>query len=55
MCLIISLVFSYLSVMFYLEGNIMNALINGLIALFFIVLLVRNIIKTKKERDNREQ
>ncbi len=50
MCLVISLVFSYLAIMFYQEGSILNALINGIIAIFFIALLVRNIIKTKKER-----
>ncbi len=51
MCLIIALVFSYLTVMFYSEGNYTNALINGIIALFFLALLLRNILKTKREKN----
>lgn len=54
MCVIISLVFSYLSVMFFYEGDMANGLINGVIALFFIGLLIRNILKTKKQRENHE-
>ncbi len=50
MCLIISGVFSYLAYSFYIDGETTNALINGSIALFFIGLLIRNILKTKKER-----
>ena len=50
MCLIIALVFSYLSLMFLSEGSYLNATINGIIAIAFIALLVRNILKTKKER-----
>jgi len=50
MCLIISAVFSYLAYSFYESGDTTNALINGAIALFFVGLLIRNILKTKKER-----
>ncbi len=50
MCLVISGIFSYLAYSFYMDGNTINAIINGTIALFFIGLLIRNIIKTKKER-----
>jgi len=50
MCLIISGVFSYLAYTFYMDGDTMNTLINGAIALFFVGLLIRNIIKTRKER-----
>ena len=50
MCVIISGVFSYLAYSFYMDGDITNTLINGTIALFFIGLLVRNILKTRKER-----
>jgi hypothetical protein len=50
MCLIISGVFSYLAYSFYIDGAIANALINGGIALFFTGLLIRNILKTKKEK-----
>ena len=53
MCLIIACVFSYLSYVFYVDGDITNSLINGSIALGFIVLLVRNILKTKKERKTK--
>jgi len=37
--------------MFFSEGNYLNAFINGIIALIFIALLIRNILKTKKERE----
>jgi len=52
MCLIISGVFSYLAYSFYMDGDMNNTLINGAIALFFVGLLVRNILKTKKEKKN---
>ncbi len=48
MCLIIACVFAYLSFSFYEEGNMVNASINGAIALFFMILLIRNIVKTRK-------
>ena len=48
MCLIIAGIFSYLSYSFYIDNNILNASINAVIAIFFIVLLIRNIIKSKK-------
>jgi large-conductance mechanosensitive channel len=50
MCLIIAGVFSFLSYSFYTEGSFINAVINGLIAVFFIALLIRNILKMKAER-----
>jgi len=52
MCLIISAFFSYLSYTFYVSGDITNAIINGIIAILFIILLVRNILKTVNERKN---
>ena len=52
MCLIIALIFSYLCIIFFTEGNYLNASINGIIAIVFIFLLIRNIFKTKQERDN---
>jgi len=52
MCLIISGIFGYLAFIFYSDGDITNTMINGTISLFFIVLMVRNILKTKKERQN---
>lgn len=51
MCLIISCVFLALSIMFFNEGNFLNSSINGVISLFFIGLLIRNILKTKKQRE----
>lgn len=51
MCFIISGVFSYLAFSFYVEGDIVNATINGSIALLFLILLTRNIFKTKKEKN----
>ncbi len=51
MCLLISCVFAFLSYSFYQDGSYLNSFINGAIALFFIILLIRNIIKTKKEKE----
>jgi hypothetical protein len=48
MCLVVAGIFSYLAFSFYQDGLILHTIINGTIALFFIGLLVRNIIKTKK-------
>ncbi len=50
MCLVIAGVFSYLAYSFYELGEFMNALVNGVVALFFLALLLRNILKTKRER-----
>jgi len=55
MCLIISGVFSYLAYMFFIENNFVNASINGIIAVFFIGLLIRNILKTKKELKEKKK
>jgi len=54
MCLIIALVFGYLGYSFFIDGNITNGSINLAIAIFFILLMVRNIIKTKKERMDKK-
>ena len=51
MCLVLTLIFSYLSFIFFSEGDNINGAINGVIALGFIILLARNIIKTKKEKE----
>ena len=53
MCLIIAGVFSYLAYSFYIDGDISNTIINGTIALGFMALLIRNILKTRSERKNR--
>ena len=57
MCLIISGVFIYLSYTFYIDNNISGAVINGLVAILFIILIIRNIIKSKKylkEKENKK-
>ena len=49
MCLVISLVFTALAYLFFEENNMQGFYINGGIAIFFIVLLIRNILTTKKK------
>ena len=53
MCVIISGVFTYLAYSFYIDGDTTNSIINGTIAIFFIGLLTRNILKTKQERESK--
>jgi hypothetical protein len=55
MCLVISLVFSALAYLFFEEGNMQGFYINGAISAFFIGLLIRNILKTKKERKEQKE
>ena len=50
MCLIIASVFGYLGYNFFIEGDILSGGINSIISIFFILLMVRNILRTKKER-----
>ena len=50
MCLVISLITLGLAYMFFEDGNMQGFYINLTIALFFILLLTRNIIKTKKDK-----
>lgn len=54
MCLVLGFIFAFLSVSFFMENNILNASVNGVIALVFFALMARNIIKTKKERSNKQ-
>ena len=49
MCLVISLVFTALAFLFFQENNMQGFFINGGIALFFIGLLIRNILTAKKK------
>jgi len=51
MCLVVSGVFSYLAYSFYIDEDFANAIINGFVAIFFLGLLVRNIFKTRKEKN----
>ena len=48
MCLIISLIFSSLAYMFFIENNMLGFYINISIALLFLLLMTRNILKEKK-------
>ena len=48
MCLVISLVFLALAYTFFTDGNMQGFYINLSIALFFILLIIRNIMKAKK-------
>jgi hypothetical protein len=50
MCLVISIIFLALAYTFFQDGNMQGIYINISIALFFILLMIRNVIKTKKER-----
>lgn len=54
MCLVISLVFSALAYMFYSENNMQGFYINFSIALLFLLLMSRNILKEKKRRENEK-
>ncbi len=52
MCLVLSLIFLALAYTFFNDGNMQGLYISSAIALLFILLLIRNIIKTKKERSS---
>lgn len=54
MCLIIASVFGYLSFSFYTDGSLLHASLNGAIALFFVVLMIRNIKKAKAYKREKE-
>lgn len=51
MCLVLTFVFGFLSYSFFSDGDMANGSINGVIALGFAVLLTRNILKTRKEKN----
>ena len=53
MCLIISIIFTGLAYTFFQDGNMQGFYINISIALFFILLMIRNILKTKKDRNSK--
>jgi len=54
MCLIISAICFALSYNFYVAGDISIASTNLIIGIFFALLMLRNILKTKKERKKRK-
>jgi hypothetical protein len=53
MCLIISGIFLYLSYIFFQDGDTTSGIINGIIGIFFFLLIFRNILKTRKEKQNK--
>lgn len=48
MCLILLVVFSALCISFAIDGMTQNAIVNGVIALVFAILLAYRIYKNKK-------
>jgi hypothetical protein len=50
-CLVLSLILLALAYTLFDDGNMQGALISFSFAIIFIILLIRNIIKTKKQRD----
>jgi hypothetical protein len=55
MCLIISIIFTALAYTFFQDDNMQGFYINISIALFFILLMARNILKTKSIKDNERK
>ena len=53
MCLVISFFFLALSYSFFEDGNMMGFGINFTIGILFAVLMVRNVLKTKKDRESK--
>ena len=53
MCLIISIIFMALAYTFFEDGNMQGFFINISISLFFMILMIRNILKTKKDRKTK--
>lgn len=52
MCLIIAIISFVFAYNFYIDDNTASAIVSGIIGLGFSVLMVRNILKTKKERNS---
>ena len=50
MCLIVTLVMAYFSIVNFIAGNITAGLLQGVIALLFLLLLIRNVYVTIQER-----
>lgn len=50
MCLIVTLVMAYFAVSNFMAGNLTAGMLQGIIALFFLLLLIRNIYMTVQER-----
>ena len=50
MCLIVVLVMAYFSISNFIAGNITAGLLQGVIALLFLLLLIRNVYVTIQEQ-----
>lgn len=50
MCLIITIVMAYFAISNFMAGNMTAAILQGTIALLFLLLLIRNIYVTVQER-----
>ncbi|MEA3456678.1 MAG: hypothetical protein U9R26_09230 [Campylobacterota bacterium] len=50
MCFIVTLVMAYFSIANFIAGNITAGVLQGSIALFFLLLLIRNVYVTIQER-----
>ena len=50
MCFIVTLVMAYFSIANFIAGNITAGVLQGVIALLFLLLLVRNVYVTVQER-----
>ena len=50
MCLILVAVMAYFSISNFMAGNMTAGILQGIIALFFLLLLIRNIYVTIQER-----
>ncbi len=50
MCFIVTLVMAYFSIANFIAGNITAGLLQGVIALLFLLLLIRNVYVTIQER-----
>ncbi len=53
MCPIISIIFAGLAYTFFQDGNMQGFYINIFITLFFISLMIRNILKEKRRRNEK--
>ena len=50
MCLIVMLVMAYFSIANFVAGNMTAGILQGVIALLFMLLLIRNVYVTVQER-----
>lgn len=53
MCLIIGGIFLYLAYSFFSDGDFISGSLNLLIATIFITLLIRNILQTKRYKNEQ--